>query len=51
LHLVLDHPDRDLADITQYLQQAQIEIRSQRPIPFTLEDAFIGTVQRVEVSS
>ncbi len=50
LHLVLDHPDRDLADITQCLQQAQIEIRSQRPIPFTLEDAFIGTVQRVEVS-
>lgn len=50
LHLVLDHPERDLAQMTQYLTQAQITIRSQRRIPFTLEDAFIGTVQQVEMS-
>ncbi|BAW97324.1 ABC transporter ATP-binding component [[Synechococcus] sp. NIES-970] len=48
LHLVLDHPAEELDFIQQTLQQAGIEIYSQRPIPFTLEDAFIGTVQRAE---
>lgn len=51
LHLVLDHPEQELGPLIQSLQGAQIEIRAQRPLPFTLEDAFIGTVQRAEVSS
>jgi ABC-2 type transport system ATP-binding protein len=48
LHLVLDHPDRELDDIHHWLQAADIEVRSARPIPFSLEDAFIGIVQRAE---
>jgi len=46
LHLVLDQPDRDLEDVEQRLQEAQIEVQSLRATPFTLEDAFIGIVQR-----
>ncbi len=46
LHLVLDNPDPELADIRQWLQAAQISVTSTRPIPFSLEDAFIGIVQR-----
>ncbi|ANV84253.1 ABC transporter ATP-binding protein [Picosynechococcus sp. PCC 7003] len=48
LHLVLDHPAQELAFIQQTLQREGIEIYSQRTIPFTLEDSFIGTVQRAE---
>ncbi len=48
LHLVLDRPEVELADLSQNLQENQIEIHTQRSIPFTLEDAFIGTVQRAE---
>lgn len=46
LHLVLDHPDQELTPLIEYLQTSQIEIYAQRSIPFTLEDSFIGTVQR-----
>ncbi|PZV03364.1 MAG: ABC transporter ATP-binding protein [Leptolyngbya sp.] len=48
LHLVLDHPDRELAEIQRWLGDAGVEVRSARPIPFSLEDAFIGIVQRAE---
>ncbi len=48
LHLVLDRPDRELMPLIQNLQEHQIEIQAQRSIPFTLEDAFIGVVQRAE---
>jgi ABC-2 type transport system ATP-binding protein len=48
LHLVLDHPERELDDIHRWLQAVDIEVRSARPIPFSLEDAFIGIVQRAE---
>ena len=48
LHLVLDHPDRELDEIHRWLEDADIEVRSARPIPFSLEDAFIGIVQRAE---
>lgn len=46
LHLVLDHPDSDIPYIRSILQTQEINIRSMRPIPFSLEDAFIGIVQR-----
>ncbi len=46
LHLVLDSPDQDLPQIRQWLQSNHIEISATRPIPFSLEDAFIGIVQR-----
>lgn len=51
LHLVLDQPNQELAPLIQSLGAANIEILAQRPLPFTLEDAFIGTVQRAEVQS
>lgn len=49
LHLVLDHPEEELPPLLASLQQAEITLLHQRMIPFTLEDAFIGTVQRAGV--
>ncbi|MDK3155711.1 ATP-binding cassette domain-containing protein [Kamptonema cortianum] len=48
LHLVLDNPDAEIPAICQDLQASGIEVKSLRPIPFSLEDAFIGTVQRAQ---
>ena len=48
LHLILDRPEEELPDLISNLQRQQIKLKSQRSIPFTLEDAFIGTVQRAE---
>lgn len=48
LHLVLDNPERELPQVQQSLQEAQIVIHSERAIPFSLEDAFIGLVQRTD---
>ncbi|MBN3925720.1 ATP-binding cassette domain-containing protein [Nostoc sp. NMS4] len=46
LHIVLDHPEQEINQLTQLLEANQITINSLRPIPFSLEDAFIGIVQR-----
>lgn len=51
LHVVLDSPDRDLPLVRDFLSAAQIQIQSARPIPFSLEDAFISVVQRMEVTT
>jgi ABC-2 type transport system ATP-binding protein len=53
LHVVLDHPDQDIVFIETLFQQYQtnnppLHIYSLRSVPFSLEDAFIGIVQRVE---
>ncbi|OUL31806.1 ABC transporter ATP-binding protein [Nostoc sp. RF31YmG] len=48
LHLVLDHPDSEIPHIRSILQTNNINVHSLRPIPFSLEDAFIGIVQRTE---
>lgn len=45
LHLVLDHPERELDRIRSLLKEAQIALHSERTIPFSLEDAFIRIVQ------
>ncbi len=50
LHLVLDPPEAQLQAVRHWLQGAQIEVEAARPIPFSLEDAFIGIVQRAEPS-
>lgn len=50
LHLVLDDPDRDMATVQSWLRAAEIPVVSIRPIPFSLEDAFIGIVQRAETA-
>ncbi|MHC5723638.1 MAG: ATP-binding cassette domain-containing protein [Nostoc sp.] len=46
LHVVLDHPEQEINQLTQLLEANQITINSLRSIPFSLEDAFIGIVQR-----
>lgn len=54
LHVVLDHPDRELAQIKTLFQNYQLpdssplQIYHLRPVPFSLEDAFIGIVQRTQ---
>ncbi|HEY9877767.1 MAG TPA: ATP-binding cassette domain-containing protein [Leptolyngbyaceae cyanobacterium] len=46
LHVVLDRPETDIFQVKAALQRAEIEVKSVRPIGFSLEDAFIGIVQR-----
>jgi ABC-2 type transport system ATP-binding protein len=46
LHIVLDNPEQEINQITKLLKANQITVNSLRPIPFSLEDAFIGIVQR-----
>ena len=51
LHLVLDHPDGEIPQVRSVLDDAGIKIESLRSIPFSLEDAFIGIVQRTQSPS
>ncbi len=46
LHLVLDDPDSEIFQVYSILENSGIKIHSLRSIPFSLEDAFIGIVQR-----
>jgi ABC-2 type transport system ATP-binding protein len=46
LHIVLENAEEEIMQITAILSSANLEIKSLRPIPFSLEDAFIGIVQR-----
>lgn len=50
LHLVLDDAEQQLPEVHQWLQDEQITVESVRPIPFSLEDAFIGIVQRASAN-
>ncbi|MFM7408283.1 MAG: ATP-binding cassette domain-containing protein [Cuspidothrix sp.] len=47
LHIVLDNPETEIPQVIQILKSANFTVKSFRPIPFSLEDAFIGIVQRV----
>ncbi len=46
LHVVLDHPNTELPQVRAHLQSANLSLLDIQPIPFSLEDAFIGEVQR-----
>ena len=46
LHVVVDDPDTEVPKLRHILESHHIKIHSLRPIPYSLEDAFIGTVQR-----
>jgi ABC-2 type transport system ATP-binding protein len=46
LHVVLDEPETKMPDILNTLAQNGISVRSHKPIQFSLEDSFIGIVQR-----
>ena len=54
LHVVLDNPDAEISHIRDLFQDyakpdgSRLELQSFRPVPFSLEDAFIGIVQRSE---
>lgn len=50
VHFVLDNVEKDWLQVEQRLEQANLKIYSHRSIPFSLEDAFIGIVQREEDS-
>ncbi|GAC1459230.1 MAG: ATP-binding cassette domain-containing protein [Chamaesiphon sp.] len=50
LHVVLNDPQVEILPLRSILQDAQLEIHSLRPIPFSLEDAFIGIVQRTQLN-
>jgi ABC-2 type transport system ATP-binding protein len=46
LHLNLENPEQEMAKINADLKNENIKVLSERDIPFSLEDAFIGIVQR-----
>jgi ABC-2 type transport system ATP-binding protein len=46
LHVVLDNPQQELPEVKALLQQANLPLVETQPIAFSLEDAFIGEVQR-----
>ncbi len=46
LHVVLDNPDQELSTVKSWLEKAQLPLGETQPIAFSLEDAFIGEVQR-----
>jgi len=46
LHVVLDHPQEELPQVRSYLKSARLSLSDIQPIAFSLEDAFIGEVQR-----
>ncbi|MDZ8183890.1 MAG: ATP-binding cassette domain-containing protein [Nostoc sp. ChiSLP02] len=51
LHIVLDNPELEINQLTQILAANQITINSLRSIPFSLEDSFIGIVQRSQTDN
>jgi ABC-2 type transport system ATP-binding protein len=51
LHVVLDRPSVELPQVRSHLEANHIVLQSDRPVPFSLEDAFIGTVQRTEAGT
>ena len=48
LHIVLDNPERDIPQLQTILENAHVDILQLQTIPFSLEDAFIGIVQRAQ---
>jgi ABC-2 type transport system ATP-binding protein len=50
LHVVVDDP-ADIEEVRSRLQSADLTVSSMRRIPYSLEDAFIGVVQRAQISN
>lgn len=46
LHVALDEPEKELPDILELLKSSGIHVIRHRDIGYSLEDAFIGIVQR-----
>lgn len=50
LHLVLDNLEPELLKVRHSLAENQIDIYSERAIPFSLEDAFIAHIWQIKES-
>ncbi len=50
LHIVLENPEKELTHVHYLFQEAGLKIQSLRTIPFSLEDAFIGIVERASIT-
>jgi ABC-2 type transport system ATP-binding protein len=48
LHVVLNDPKEEIPQMQSILTAAEIHINSLQPIPFSLEDTFIGIVSRAQ---
>ncbi|MBU6451704.1 MAG: ABC transporter ATP-binding protein [Cyanobacteria bacterium REEB67] len=46
LHLNLENPEKEFPQINEALKKENVNVIAEREIPFSLEDAFIGIVQR-----
>ena len=46
LHLNVENPEEEMKKINDELKRENVKVTSEREIPFSLEDAFIGIVQR-----
>lgn len=46
IHIALDEPEKELPDIVDHLKSSGLNVKRQRDIGYSLEDAFIGIVQR-----
>ena len=46
LHIVLDQPDTEVSRLRSLLKTAAFDIQALQSVPFSLEDAFIGIMQR-----
>lgn len=51
LHVALDEPEKELPVILQKLRNSNVDVIRHRDISFSLEDAFIGIVQRASEKS
>ncbi|MGI0492571.1 ATP-binding cassette domain-containing protein [Alkalinema pantanalense CENA528] len=51
LHVVMEAPEEDLQRVGAVLQSAGMVLLSHRGLPFSLEDAFISTIQRTETGT
>ncbi|MBS1955794.1 MAG: ABC transporter ATP-binding protein [Cyanobacteria bacterium SZAS-4] len=51
LHVALDEPEKELPVILQKLRNSNVNVIRHRDISFSLEDAFIGIVQRASENS
>ena len=46
LHVVIDNPERELEPLKAQIKSHGVKIASARAVPFSLEDSFIGIVER-----
>lgn len=48
LHIVLDQPETEVPQLRSLLRTAEFDAQTMQSVPFSLEDAFIGIIQRAQ---